>query len=76
MEKGGGEGLLVVVQLGEDLGRCERVLDERLARPALLTVVRAHRERRRPLEERSVGVGLVGEHIGDQPLDEILMSLG
>ena len=63
-------------ELGEDLGDAERVVDELLARAALLAVVRVGRERERAGEQVAVELGLVLLDRLDQLVDELLMTLG
>jgi hypothetical protein len=50
------------------------VIDELLARPAQLPVVRPRGEVERARDELAVGVRLVPLDFGDQLVDEVLMS--
>ena len=76
VEERGRDRRLVHAELGEDLGDAERVVDELLARPALLAVVRLGRERERSREQIAVEIGLVALDRLDQLIDELLMTLG
>ena len=57
----------VDAEVGEDLGRRDRMRDERLARCALLVAVGLDREVDRPLDRLDVRVGVVLEDRRDQP---------
>jgi hypothetical protein len=74
VEERGRDRLVVEVQLGADLGRTERVVDEVLARAALLTLVCARGIRERAAQQLPIDVRVVGRDLGEQLLDEVLMS--
>src|SRR5205085_425764 len=75
VEKRRGERRLVHAEAGQDLRRAPRVVDELLARAAALALVRARGKLERAHEKFLVGVGLVALDLGDQLVDEIVMSL-
>jgi hypothetical protein len=75
VQQGGGDCLLVELELGEDLRHTERVVDELLAGAPLLPLVRARRERERPREQVAVELRLVLLDRLDQLFDELLMSI-
>ncbi len=74
VQEGRRDRLVVEPQIGADLGRAERVVDERLARAALLAIVRARRELEGVSDQLAVGVRVVGRDLGDQLFEEILVS--
>ena len=75
VEERGGERRLVHLQPGEDLRGAPRVVDELLARAAQLAVVCVRGEVERARQQLPVGVRLVRLDLGQQLLDEIVMSL-
>ena len=75
VQERGGDRLVVEPQLGADLGGTERVVDELFAGAALLAFVRLRGERERPCQKLPVDVRVVGRNLGEQFLDEILVSL-
>jgi hypothetical protein len=76
VQEGGGDRLVVEPELGADLGRSERVVYERLARAALLAVVRARRELEGVGDQLAVGVRVVGRDLGDQLFEKICVPFG
>ena len=73
VEQRGGDRLLVEVELGADLRGAPRVVDEVLARAALLALVRGRGEGEGPREQVAVDVRVVGSDGLDQLVDELLM---
>ena len=74
VQERGGDRLLVERSSAKDLGDAERVVDELLARAALLALVRARRERERPRRSgRGRAPGLYGSTVLDQLVDEIFV---
>ena len=71
----GRDRLVVEPQLGADLGGAERVVDEVLARAALLALVRLGGEGERAGQQLPVDFRVVGRDLGEQLLDEVLVSL-
>ena len=67
--------LLVEMELGEDFRDTERVVDELLARAALLPIVGACRERECPRQQLPIEIGLVRLDRLQQLVDELLMTL-
>src|SRR5207247_11124747 len=67
--------LVVEPQLGGDLRCAPRVEDEFLPGSALLTLVGAGREPEGPRDQITVDVGVVGGDLGQQLVDELLMTL-
>ena len=74
VEERGRDRLVVEPQLRADLGRAERVVDEGLARAALLARMRARREIEGPRDQVAVDVVVVGRDLGDQLLEEVFVS--
>ena len=68
--------LLVEVQLGQDLRHPERVVDELLARPPLLTFMGVRSEREGAPQQVAVDLRLVGLDRVEQLIDKLLMTFG
>jgi hypothetical protein len=65
--------LVVEPQLRTDLGSAPGMQDELLARPALLPLVGARGEGERTTDQLAVDLRVVGGHVRDQLVDELLM---
>ncbi len=66
VEDGGGDRLVVELQVGEDPGDFDRVAEIRVAAGAHLRSVRLHREDVGAVDQTLVGVGVVGSNLLDQ----------
>ena len=75
VQQRGRERLVVEVELGADLRRAPRVVDERLAGTPLLAVVRVRRVQERLRQQVAVDVGVVRLDVGDQLVDQALVAL-
>jgi len=75
VQERGGNRLLVEPELGADLGGAEGMVDELLARAALLTVVRLGGELEGTANQIPIDLRVVGRHVGEQLLDEVLVPL-
>src|SRR5581483_8217400 len=75
VQAGGGERGLVELKAGEKPGDAPRVVDELLPRASYLIGVRASGEVERAGQQLPVCVGLVRLDLGEQLLDEVLMTL-
>src|ERR671937_1665882 len=73
MEERGRDRLLVEAELGADLRRAPRVVDERLAGTPLLPLVRGGGEAERAREELAVDLRVVRGDLFEQLVDEVLM---
>jgi len=73
VEQRGGDRLVVELELGADLGGAPGVEHELLARAALLALVCVRREPEGPRDQVAVDVRVVGGHVRDQLIDELLM---
>ena len=73
VEEGGGDRLVVELELGADLGGAPGVQHELLARPALLSLVGLSGEGKGPRDQVAVDVRVVGRDVRDQLIDELLM---
>src|SRR5262249_14744634 len=67
--------LLIELQAGEDERNPVRVVNEVLAGAPLLPLVRPRREVERAAEQFAIDVGVVGSDLGEQLVDEALISL-
>ena len=76
VEKRGGDGRIVSAQLREDLRDTQRVKDEVLAATALLVGVRLGGEVVRALQQIPIDIGVVGRHLGKEPVEQLVMPLG
>ena len=74
VQERGRDRLLVQAELRADLGDTERVVDEGLARPPLLSFVRSLGEAECVRDQVPVEVGQVALDLGDQRFDEVLVS--
>jgi hypothetical protein len=74
VQQRGRDRLLVEVELGADLGGAPRMVDEVLARAALLALVRGRGEAEGARQQVAVDVLVVGGDGLDQLVDELLMS--
>ena len=70
VEDGGGDRLVVEVEVGEDARHLDRVAEIRIARGALLAAVRLHREDVGAIEQRLIGIGVVAQ----DPIDQLILS--
>jgi hypothetical protein len=75
VEEGGGDGLLVQAQAGADGCDADRMRDEGLARPSLLSLVRRRGETEGARDELDVEIRAVRGELGEQPLEELLVLL-
>jgi hypothetical protein len=75
VQQRGGDRLVVQPQLGADLRRAERVVNERLARAALLAFVSAGREVEGAGEQIAVDLGVVGRNLREELLEEIFVPV-
>ena len=75
VEERGGDRLLVEAQAGADRGDADGMRDERLARAALLALVRGRGEAERARDELDVDVRVLGGELGEQPFEQLLMAL-
>ena len=75
VEQRGRDRLLVEAELRADLGRAPRVMDEVLARAALLPFVLRRGEAERALKQVSVDLLVVGGDVRNELVDQLLMSL-
>ena len=73
VQERGGDRLVVEPQLGADLRRRPRVVDERLARPADLALVRGRRVVERTRDQLLVDRGVVRLDCADELVDEVLV---
>src|SRR6266487_421216 len=75
VQERGGDGLLVLSQLREDLRGAPRVANERFTGAALLSLVRGRGEAKRPREQLAIDVGVVGLDVREQLIEQFLMLL-
>jgi len=72
----GGEGLLVLPELGEDLCGAPGMADESLAGAALLTLVRIRSEAKGPREQFTVDGWVVRLHVRKQLVEQLPVQRG
>jgi hypothetical protein len=74
VEQGGRDRELIELELGADPGDRVGMVDELLARTALLTLVGLGGEAERAGKQLSIDVRVVLRNLGDQLVDQVLMS--
>jgi hypothetical protein len=73
VEQRGGDRLLVLAEIREDLRGTPRMPDERFARAALLPVVGLGGEAKRSREQVPIDVRVVGLDVRDQLVEQLLV---
>ncbi|GAA3259500.1 hypothetical protein GCM10020258_21360 [Sphingomonas yabuuchiae] len=66
VQDGGGDRLVIQMQVGQDAGHLDRMAEIGIARGTLLAAMRLHREDIGAIEQRLIGLGVVVEHAVDE----------